>query len=134
MNQRHFLQGLGLTAALGASLALVGCQGSGAFASLNEKLSEITDNQAQLLARMDGLDAKMVELAKAPPAQPANPRAKQGPQPGKPDPSATYKVALGDAHAKGSEEALVTIVAWSDFQCPYCSRVVPTLSQIEKEY
>src|SRR5262249_41046985 len=28
----------------------------------------------------------------------------------------------------------VNIVAFSDFQCPFCSRVVPTLEKIEKEY
>jgi len=28
----------------------------------------------------------------------------------------------------------VTIVEWSDFQCPFCSRAQPTLAQIMKEY
>ncbi len=130
--QRHLLSGLGLTAALGASLALSGCQGSGAFAQLNEKLAQLTDNQAQILSRIDGLETKVVEAAKAAPARP-QPGAK-GPQPNKPVPTATYKATLGDAHAKGSDEALVTVIAWSDFQCPYCSRVVPTMAQIEKEY
>jgi protein-disulfide isomerase len=45
-----------------------------------------------------------------------------------------YKVALGDAPRKGDPEAKVTIVEWSDFQCPFCGRVVPTLQQIEKTY
>jgi len=45
-----------------------------------------------------------------------------------------FKVALGDAPQKGSADAKVTIVEWSDFQCPYCSRVVDTLHQIEKTY
>src|SRR5262245_26436631 len=36
--------------------------------------------------------------------------------------------------AKGPADAKVNIVAFSDFQCPFCSRVVPTLAQIEKEY
>src|SRR3954465_10585273 len=36
--------------------------------------------------------------------------------------------------AKGPADAKVNIVAFSDFQCPFCSRVVPTLQQIEKEY
>jgi protein-disulfide isomerase len=35
---------------------------------------------------------------------------------------------------KGGANAKVTIVEFSDFQCPFCSRVVPTLHQIEKEY
>src|SRR5262245_34395022 len=36
--------------------------------------------------------------------------------------------------AKGAPNAKVTIVEFSDFQCPFCSRVGPTLQQIEKEY
>ena len=35
---------------------------------------------------------------------------------------------------KGSQDAPVVIVIFSDFQCPYCSRAVPTLHRIEKEY
>ncbi len=45
-----------------------------------------------------------------------------------------FKVALGDAPQKGSAEAKVTIVEWSDFQCPFCGRVMDTLHQIEKTY
>ena len=28
----------------------------------------------------------------------------------------------------------MTIVEWSDFECPYCSKVNPTLKQIETDY
>ena len=45
-----------------------------------------------------------------------------------------YKVTLGDAPQKGSAEAKVTIVEWSDFQCPFCGRVSDTLRQIERSY
>jgi protein-disulfide isomerase len=34
----------------------------------------------------------------------------------------------------GSADAKVTIHEWSDFQCPFCGRVEPTVSQILKEY
>jgi protein-disulfide isomerase len=34
----------------------------------------------------------------------------------------------------GKADAPVTIVAISDFQCPFCSRVVPTLKQVEDTY
>src|SRR6188768_2552000 len=34
----------------------------------------------------------------------------------------------------GKSYAPVTVVAISDFQCPFCSRVVPTMKQIEETY
>jgi protein-disulfide isomerase len=34
----------------------------------------------------------------------------------------------------GKKDAPVTIVIWSDFQCPYCSRVEPTLQQVKEAY
>lgn len=34
----------------------------------------------------------------------------------------------------GPKEAKVTIVVFSDFQCPFCKRAVPTIKQIEETY
>ena len=36
--------------------------------------------------------------------------------------------------ALGTRQAAVTIVAYSDFQCPFCARVEPTLKEIHKAY
>ncbi|HMC95973.1 MAG TPA: thioredoxin domain-containing protein, partial [Polyangia bacterium] len=36
--------------------------------------------------------------------------------------------------SKGPANAKVNIVEFSDFQCPFCSRVVPTIQKIEKDY
>ncbi len=56
------------------------------------------------------------------------------PQQAMADPAAVYKVPLGSSPEKGQKTAKVTIVEFSDFQCPFCSRVEPTLTQLEKEY
>ena len=36
--------------------------------------------------------------------------------------------------SQGPANAPVTIVEFSDFQCPFCSRVVPTLNQVKEKY
>lgn len=40
----------------------------------------------------------------------------------------------GERHIRGGKKALVTLVEYSDFQCPYCQAVAPTLQQILQEY
>jgi protein-disulfide isomerase len=35
---------------------------------------------------------------------------------------------------KGPASAPVTIVEFSDFQCPFCSRLLPTIAEVEKKY
>ena len=55
-------------------------------------------------------------------------------RPGKPDPSKNYAVPTEGRPQFGPDEALVTIVEYSDFECPYCRRVLPTLDQIKTEY
>ena len=54
--------------------------------------------------------------------------------PGGPDPNKIHTVAIASAQVKGPETAPITIVEFSDFQCPFCARVEPTLKQIQDTY
>jgi protein-disulfide isomerase len=46
-----------------------------------------------------------------------------------------YRVGLGlPGHQIGPDDALVTIVVWSDFQCPFCAREAPVLAQLRDRY
>jgi protein-disulfide isomerase len=43
-------------------------------------------------------------------------------------------VSIEDAPVRGPEQAPITIVEFSDFQCPFCSRVHPTLQKLLAAY
>lgn len=44
------------------------------------------------------------------------------------------KISEGDAPVYGPKKASITIVEFSDFQCPFCARVTGTLDNIRKKY
>jgi protein-disulfide isomerase len=44
------------------------------------------------------------------------------------------KLKIQGAPVEGAKDAKVTIVEFSDFQCPYCSRAHTTIEQVMKEY
>jgi protein-disulfide isomerase len=50
------------------------------------------------------------------------------------DDKTVWKVPAGNGPVKGAPDALVTIVEFSDFQCPFCSRVEPTVDEVVKTY
>jgi protein-disulfide isomerase len=105
---------------------LVGAQPSSAFETIIDgqikKADELLKKGTPL---KDVYDKLMTEAASAAPA-PTTAEA--------PAPSAKQDVKIGDAPTMGPSSAKVTLVAFSDFQCPFCSRAVPTLKQIETDY
>ncbi len=63
-------------------------------------------------------------VASAPAAAPAQPRAGQ---------AGPIDVRADDP-VRGNPRAQVTIVLFSDFQCPFCARVGPTLDEVQRTY
>jgi protein-disulfide isomerase len=51
-----------------------------------------------------------------------------------PPPVARVDVSTDGAPVRGGANAAVTIVEFSDFHCPFCKRVVPTLKELEAKY
>ncbi len=56
------------------------------------------------------------------------------PAPAPAAPPAPIAVDIAGAPTRGAADAPVTIVQFSEFQCPFCSRVEPTIDQLLKDY
>ena len=67
--------------------------------------------------------------------RPKSPRA-QSAAPSEPpeDDGKRYRVPLGASPARGPADALVTIVEFADFECPFCRKVTPTLEALRARY
>ena len=89
--------------------------------ALQGGLNEIEDRVAKLK------DSGRVRV----PAQatPATQTARRGP-----DPSRVYPIKTAGSPVKGPSGAPITIAEFSDFQCPFCARVNPTLERVEAVY
>jgi protein-disulfide isomerase len=72
-------------------------------------------------------------LAVRPPDKPTGP-ANDDDAPGPEADTKVYPVRPGDGPSKGPANAPLVMVVFSDFQCPFCKRVEPTLAEMEKHY
>jgi protein-disulfide isomerase len=77
--------------------------------------------------------ATLTEAVENAPSAPA-PSPSRAARPARPDPSRRYSVNTQGAPVRGNPEAKIAVVEFSDFQCPFCGRVTPTLAQVEREY
>jgi protein-disulfide isomerase len=49
-------------------------------------------------------------------------------------PRVDVKVEIGDSPAFGNKDAKVTVVEYSDFQCPFCAKGANVVTEIKKKY
>ncbi|HEX4802667.1 MAG TPA: thioredoxin domain-containing protein, partial [Myxococcaceae bacterium] len=95
------------------------------FENFKAMIDEELVKAAKLIAsgvKPEKLYDKLLEQNGASPAAAAN------------APAPLAKIEVGQAPVRGPKNAPVTIVEFSDFQCPYCKKAVPTLHEIEKQY
>ena len=91
--------------------------------------SSLDATVAELAGVRDALETAAV---RPDPARP--PQRPTAARPGRPDPTQRYSIEVDGAPSWGPEDAKITIVEFSDFQCPFCRRVLPTLQRLREEY
>ena len=105
------------------------------LASAKTRADEADEDRKALEERVQTLEDALHRLEAKVEAPPAVPEiAKPEVVAGRPDPTERYEVPIDGSASRGPDDAKVTLVMITDFQCPFCKRVQPTLRALEKRY
>lgn len=86
-------------------------------------LADIQNTQKAILAKLSDIEKKvMTPVQAAPQGRPAI------------DFNKIYNLPVAHSPVKGNKNAPVTIIEFSDFQCPYCSQLQATLNDVLQAY
>lgn len=86
-------------------------------------IEAVQTTQKEILAKLEKIEKDIA-------ARPAAPAA-QRPQI---DPNKVYDIPVGNSAVRGPKSAPVTIVMFSDFQCPFCAQSAPVVEQVLAAY
>jgi protein-disulfide isomerase len=114
---------------LGADLRSI----NGDLTSIKSSLASGAGNN-QVLDRLTVIERRLKNIEDKMTAAPAGePTAKQQMPPSE-DYNKFYSIEVGKSYVKGKKDAPVTIVAFTDFQCPFCSRFHTPFQEALKAY
>jgi protein-disulfide isomerase len=102
---------------ISVSLLLGGCADT-------DKIDKIDQTLKDIHATLQNMEAKLDKIPKTAAA------------PGRPavDFNKVHNMPIGTSAIKGNKNAPITVVEFSDFQCPYCARFAPTIDQVLEAY
>lgn len=102
-------------------------------ATLNIKpqLEAILNSQKAIEQKLSAIEKNQQELSKGSNAR-LNDMAKMFPPPE--DFTKQYTIDVGNSSIEGKKDAVVTIVEFSDFQCPFSKRFHSVIQEVLKEY
>jgi protein-disulfide isomerase len=108
-------------AAAAALLAL----GVVACGPTQEQTTQLLEQQEEILQRLAKLEEGQEQLLEARPGARRRPTE---------DYSKVHEIPIGDAPILGNPDAPITLVEFSDFQCPFCARTAPLIKQVHDKY
>lgn len=101
----------------------------------HDALAEEKTAREALAAALTAATARIDTLEAAERKALEQPKPPERPTPaGRPVDGVRYKVTLGDAQVDGSPDAKVTLVMFTDFQCPFCARADATIAELQRDY
>lgn len=91
---------------------------------INPQVREKIKNYLEMERKKEAVDKWIAEQTKKTPVEVYIPKPRRP----------TFPVEVGNAPIMGGKDAKVTIVEFSDFQCPFCAKGADLLKEIKKKY
>lgn len=91
---------------------------------INPQVREKIKNYLEMERKKEAVDKWIAEQTKKDPVEVYIPKPRRP----------TFPVEVGTSPATGAKDAKVTIVEFSDFQCPFCAKGADILKEIKKKY
>ncbi|MBF0384979.1 MAG: thioredoxin domain-containing protein [Candidatus Omnitrophica bacterium] len=100
--------------------------GGGKADSSDSSVAALKERVSKLEAKLDLIEKLMTGGGQQ--------QGRQPQQPPQEDFSKVYTIDIGKSPIRGEQNASITIVGFSDFQCPFCGRFHPAIEEVLKAY